>query len=203
MADVHDLVVLGLLMERPLHGYEISQLAQQWMSEITQLAPGTIYYTLKKLEKQGLVVASVERAGNRPERLVYAITEAGRTGFRHLQRESMQKWDRPYHIFDVGLFFFRYMEPDDLAAAIESKLRHLDEFDGRIDALRRAYDGPWPFYWRALIERARCESRAGREWFTYLRGELDAWVRSRKRKRRRKATPGTSRSSRRDQRERT
>ena len=78
--------VLGLLAQRPRHGYELHAAfeavvggRQNW-----DVKPAQIYTTLARLEKKGLVVEeSLEQEGG-PEKRIYAITPAG--------REELHRW---------------------------------------------------------------------------------------------------------------
>jgi Fe2+ or Zn2+ uptake regulation protein len=49
------LVILGLLRERPLYGYEIKQIIEEHMGDWTSIAFGSIYFALDKLAKEGFV----------------------------------------------------------------------------------------------------------------------------------------------------
>ena len=71
-------VLLGVLAEGPAHGYDIKQAHDRRFPGAKPLAFGQVYVALAKLEKDGLVevVERVREAG--PDRMTYAITEAGR-----------------------------------------------------------------------------------------------------------------------------
>lgn len=66
-------VILKLLRDRPMHGYEVMKALEEETSGCYKPSPGTVYPTLQWLEDEGLVRAS-ERDGKK----VYAITDAGR-----------------------------------------------------------------------------------------------------------------------------
>jgi PadR family transcriptional regulator AphA len=75
--------LLGLLTQKPMHGYELyryftdpSALGQVWYLGLSQM-----YKLLKELEAQGHVEASVESQESYPPRKVYHITPAGRAAF--------------------------------------------------------------------------------------------------------------------------
>lgn len=186
-----DLVLLGLLMERPLHGYEIRQIVDERMSHVASIPPGTIYYTLKKLERRGLVQHAPERAGNRPERRVYSITPEGRRVFRELLRESLFVEQRPFYRFDAALYFFEHIEEGELEPAIRQKLEGVERFNRQIEALDSAYPGRWPFHLEALREKARLFSEATERWYRHLERGLKA----RRRRRDKKAKKRASRAS--------
>ena len=108
------MVILGLLRERPLYGYEIKHIIEDHMGDWTSIAFGSIYFALDKLAKERLVEkVSVEQNGKRPSRSVYEITDAGRKEFMHLLRESWQDVERQYYELDVCLFFMRYLPLDE------------------------------------------------------------------------------------------
>jgi DNA-binding PadR family transcriptional regulator len=73
-------ILLGLLCERPMHGYEIAQVVQndEALRAIWRIERSEIYFLLGKLTKNGLIVdRAAEQAGG-PVRVIYAPTEAGR-----------------------------------------------------------------------------------------------------------------------------
>ena len=74
------LLALGLVVERPMHPYEIFQtIVERQEDRLAKIRPGTLYHAVDRLASQGLIeVHEVQREGNRPERTVYAITADGR-----------------------------------------------------------------------------------------------------------------------------
>jgi DNA-binding PadR family transcriptional regulator len=74
------LAVLVLLGERPMHPYEMKTLmAERGHGNVLRLAGASIYDTVGRLERQGLIeTLETSREGRRPERTVYGITDAGR-----------------------------------------------------------------------------------------------------------------------------
>jgi DNA-binding PadR family transcriptional regulator len=65
--------VLALLVERPMHGYEIMQELERRTSGNWRPSPGSIYPTLQMLADEGLV--SVEESDGRR---LFSLTDAGR-----------------------------------------------------------------------------------------------------------------------------
>jgi DNA-binding PadR family transcriptional regulator len=74
------LATLALLVERPMHPYEMYQtLVQRHQDRVVKLRRGSLYHSVYWLADRGMVRStSTEREGNRPERTIYEITEAGR-----------------------------------------------------------------------------------------------------------------------------
>jgi len=67
-------VILKLLREKPMHGYEVMKALEEHTSGCYKPSPGTVYPTLQWLEDEGLVAAK-DVEGKK----VYEITDAGRT----------------------------------------------------------------------------------------------------------------------------
>jgi DNA-binding PadR family transcriptional regulator len=75
-----DLVLLSLLAERPMHGYQANlELERRQVRDWAGISRPQVYYSLEKLERMGLLRASrdLEPAGG-PERTVLATTAKGR-----------------------------------------------------------------------------------------------------------------------------
>ena len=65
--------VLALLLERPMHGYEMIQELDSRTNGIWRPSPGSVYPTLQLLEDEGLIEVTAE--GGRKS---YRLTDAGR-----------------------------------------------------------------------------------------------------------------------------
>jgi DNA-binding PadR family transcriptional regulator len=66
-------VILKLLREKPMHGYEVMKALEERTSGCYKPSPGTVYPTLQWLEDEGLVLGK-DVEGKK----VYEITDAGR-----------------------------------------------------------------------------------------------------------------------------
>jgi DNA-binding PadR family transcriptional regulator len=94
-----DLVLLSLLAERPMHGYQANlELERRQVRDWAGISRPQIYYSLEKLEKLGLVRATTSDVpGAGPERKTFATNAKGRSALaRALGDEhwSLQR-DRP------------------------------------------------------------------------------------------------------------
>jgi DNA-binding PadR family transcriptional regulator len=70
--------ILGMLADRPLHGYELKAAYEENLVPATQLNYGQVYTTLERLGRDGLVAHEVVSQTERPDKKVYALTEGGR-----------------------------------------------------------------------------------------------------------------------------
>ena len=72
-----DALVLAALEPEPAHGYGIIRRLRTRSSDVFRLAEGTVYPTLHRLERDGLVKSRWTSASGRRRR-VYRITRSGR-----------------------------------------------------------------------------------------------------------------------------
>lgn len=70
-------VILLALREWNSYGYELMDRAATFGFEA--MNPGTLYRTLRQMEKDGIVKSSWETSKGGPARRMYSITEAGET----------------------------------------------------------------------------------------------------------------------------
>lgn len=69
--------LLGLLVERQRHGYELHGALEELFGEAWQVNEGQVYATLSRLERDGLVEHEVVEQEDAPARKVHRTTEAG------------------------------------------------------------------------------------------------------------------------------
>ena len=86
-----DLVLLSLLSERPMHGYQANlELERREVRDWAGISRPQVYYSLEKLGRLGFVRAARDKepaAG--PERSVLAVTASGRAALANaLEREN-------------------------------------------------------------------------------------------------------------------
>src|SRR3954447_10613569 len=76
-----DLVLLSLLAERPMHGYEANaELERREVRDWAAISRPQVYYSLEKLAQAGMVRATESDEPNAgPERRTYTTTAKGRT----------------------------------------------------------------------------------------------------------------------------
>lgn len=71
-------IILGLLSFWPMSGYDIKYEIESSTKHFWTISYTQIYNTLKQLEAEEWVTKSVEKTEGRPDRYVYALTQAGR-----------------------------------------------------------------------------------------------------------------------------
>ena len=70
--------LLLLLYREAAHGYALLERLSSLGFPAEDCSVGALYKTLRKMEKEGLVVSRWQKGGPGPERRVYEITQSGR-----------------------------------------------------------------------------------------------------------------------------
>jgi DNA-binding PadR family transcriptional regulator len=100
-----ELVILGLLKQGPKHGYQIKKLIHQITESFATVQTHSIYYPLKKMEQDGLVLKEKQRQQRRPEKFTYQITKKGELRFQRLVEQNLIRLERPFLNIDISLYF--------------------------------------------------------------------------------------------------
>jgi DNA-binding PadR family transcriptional regulator len=88
-AGERELLLLGLLRKREMHGYQLVDFLDTHLGMFFDLKKATAYHLLGKMEERGWVASHEEQEGKRPPRRVYAITPEGEAVFQDLLRASL------------------------------------------------------------------------------------------------------------------
>ncbi len=100
-----DLLVLGLLLDRPMHGYELyQQIHAEAIDAWFNISMAGVYYSLGKLRDQGLVAESRQRGGRSARKSIYRMTEEGREAFFAAMETQAASQDKTYLDYDLVVY---------------------------------------------------------------------------------------------------
>ncbi|MBE0447399.1 MAG: helix-turn-helix transcriptional regulator [Actinobacteria bacterium] len=124
-----DLMVLGLVLEKPMHGYEINQvIGSEEMYSWLDISRTSVYYALARLKKQGFIAEVVEKQYNKPDRSVYRITETGRELFFDSLEWSLAEQEKVFLEYNVGLFFINKLTKEKAYEVLEKRKRFVKKW---------------------------------------------------------------------------
>ncbi len=109
-----------------MHGYQLSKRLADTLGGFWKVSYGSLYPTLRRLEREGAVepVFAKEEVGRRKN--VYRITEKGEALFYDLLQEAGQEsWED--NRFRVRLAFFKYLKPDTRLRLLEKRRAYLED----------------------------------------------------------------------------
>ena len=122
------LAVLACLYERPMHPYEIaSTLRERHKDDSIKLNYGSLYSVVESLKGHLLIVEQqTARQGNRPERTVYELTDAGRLELIDWMSELLCRPVKEFTQFEAGLSLLPVLPPNDVKSLLEERCRRLE-----------------------------------------------------------------------------
>lgn len=80
-------LILGLLHERPMYGYQLSKELQLRSQGYFEFREGTLYPALHRMEREGLVRGEWQVVEQGPSRKYYHLTDKGRAELARSQSE--------------------------------------------------------------------------------------------------------------------
>ncbi|WP_228373702.1 PadR family transcriptional regulator [Demequina soli] len=130
--DVLTLAILGILRDRPHHGYQIRKLLGVELGPFRALSYGSLYPCLRRMVEAGLIEASGDEPGNptpassRRARIAYSLTEAGRARLTtELANAGASSWDDD--AFDVRFSLFAHTDAATRLRILEGRRSRLAE----------------------------------------------------------------------------
>ncbi|MBN2407609.1 MAG: PadR family transcriptional regulator [Elusimicrobia bacterium] len=150
------LIVLGLLEERPMHGYQIDQeIKRRHMNIWAKVNTASIYNTLVTLRKEGLIRVSREKKGNMPERKVYHITEKGKSRLSGLVGDGLSKfvlYNQSVFLLSVG--FIRSLDRQEAVRALEKRHKEIDSIKDSVIKQHGDLRDRIPYNWYYIIDNS-------------------------------------------------
>ena len=121
------LAVLSYLSGQPMHPYELGRsLREHGDDRSIKFNHGSLYMVIGQLDKAGFIARQeTSRAGQRPERTVYALTDAGRAELRDWLAELVGQPQHEYPAFVAALSLIAALPPSQVRALLRTRLGHL------------------------------------------------------------------------------
>ncbi len=149
----NELVVLGLLSEKPMYGYQLYQeIEEREMEHWAQVNLASVYNTLNRLQKDKLIQGRGEKPGRMPERRVYHLTSRGEKRLRELVEKALNESRMPQDSSIVGVAFLHVLPKRKILDALSRKREKLGKIISRIEKIYDEKHKIIPFNWKFLIE---------------------------------------------------
>ena len=132
-----ELAVLGLLLESPMHGYELRKRLTGLLGAFRAFSYGSLYPALRRMQTDGLIVEDAAPEGSlkvRRARRVYQLTDAGKKRFTELVADTGPQ-NYSDDGFGVHLAFFNRTPAEARMRILEGRRRQVEE---RREGLREA-----------------------------------------------------------------
>ncbi|MDG0790610.1 helix-turn-helix transcriptional regulator [Cohnella ginsengisoli] len=169
------LLILGILMEKDRHPYEIRQtmINRSW-NYAFRLRDGSLYYAVDQLRDRGLIEAVhiVPVPGeHRPDKTIYRITDAGRQEFDKLMYAQLGQPAYPQHPMMMAMPFLRHADQARVAEIAGQQLAACEERIASLEQVLAVKASGIPASALRMIEGMLAFGRAERDWMETIIGE--------------------------------
>ena len=173
--DLPALTVLALLLTGPRHTYEMHRLMIDTHKDFVSGLPRSMYHAVDRLLRAGLIrVEGTDKAAGRPERTVYALTDAGRAELGVRVGRLLEHPDPDATLFVAALSFLGCLPVPDARAALEVRRAELARrATAAQEALAEVSQGV-PRLLLVELEYDIARLAAERDWVTALVADLDS-----------------------------
>lgn len=164
----HKYLVLGLLAEQPMSGYDIRKYVEDVLHPATNASYGTLYPVLHRLHDEGAVDVREVDQDNRPSKKVYSLTDKGQALLDAWLHEPPDD-DKVRREFLLKLYFARNLPEDELLTLLEQRR---DTTRALLDSLHAERDELDETHQRWIVDYALSLCQAEIDWLQRVKETL-------------------------------
>jgi len=169
------LLILGVLHRGDFHPYEIKRRLEAAMVECyVDVDVGTLYYAVRKLEKDGFITeVAQERVTRGGVRTIYRITPTGRAEFRtglHVQFDVEGPVSQTLY---SALLFLHLADRATVEAALRRRIARLDDLIAKLGPIRTQFASRLTTGGEHLLEHLDKQRRLDRAWLKDLLADIE------------------------------
>jgi DNA-binding PadR family transcriptional regulator len=125
-----DLIVLGFLNHKPMHGYEIVQwLKIHHLDSWVEVKLPSVYKSLQRLAKQDYIKGEFEFDGNKPPRTVYQLSDKGKIRFRKLLKQFLTTENSSSRDFWAAIAMMKKgIKKSEFLKMLEKRIHHVQTY---------------------------------------------------------------------------
>jgi len=169
-------LILGVLHRGDFHPYEIKRRLNAAMVECyVDVDVGTLYYAVRQLEKDGLIVAvAEERVARGGLRTIYSITPSGREEFRRGLHAQFEQEGPVSQTLYGALLFLHLADPATVEALIRRRIERLDDLIAKLDPIKKEMAPVLSTGGNHLLRHIEAQRRLDREWLKALLADIES-----------------------------
>lgn len=173
--DLPALTVLALLLTGPRHTYEMHRMMIDTHKDFVTGLPRSMYHAVDRLVRDELIdVHETTRDGARPERTVYALTDAGRLEVRERVTRLLAHPDPDTTVFVAALSFAGCLPADEAARALRIRSNALAQRLTDLDEVLASVQDTLPRLLVIETEYDRNRLHAECNWVDALVADIDS-----------------------------
>ena len=164
----HRHLILGLLMEQPMSGYDIKKRVQTVLGAVANASYGTLYPALHKLLDEGLVEMREVPQQSRPSKKVYDITQTGRQELLSWLREPPTE-EKIQREFLLKLYLAKYLTTREVQLLLATRRGQTEAALRSLKADKSSVDDPQQA-WMIGYALSMCEAEI--EWLEQIEHQV-------------------------------
>jgi DNA-binding PadR family transcriptional regulator len=170
------LLILGVLHRGDFHPYEIKRRLEAAMVECyVDVDVGTLYYAVRKLEKEGLIDAvAEERVARGGVRTIYQVTDDGRAAFHDGLHRQLEVEGPISQTLYGALLFLHLADAGAVEAALRRRIARLDELIAKLGPIRDELAPQLSTGGEHLLRHIEEQRKLDRKWTKGLLADLEA-----------------------------
>lgn len=166
----HRYLILGLLAEQPMTGYDIKKRVEAALSAATNASYGTLYPTLHKLLNENAVDVQEVPQMSRPSKKVYRITDTGRRELHDWLRQPPAA-DQIRREFLLKLYLGKDLPPSELLGLVVARRGEAEAMLKTLRTEQKTISNPRQAW---VMEYALSLCKAEIDWLTQLESKIGA-----------------------------
>jgi len=158
--------VLGLICEKPMHGYEIEKVIEErGMRYWTEISLPSIYKVLKKLEEKKLITSELRLSKKGISQKVYTVTENGLQTMKNSVIDILSNVEKTTWRVDLGIANVCLLSKKEKQASLQKYMKSIDESIGMYKKLLKFFkERNYPPSDHTLATRPILHLKAEKEW---------------------------------------
>ena len=121
------LLLLGMLRNHPMYGYQINDLIDTHLGSSIALTKPTAYRLLNQMTEDGWIEFNEEQVGNRPVRRVYSILPSGEDAFQQMLREGLADFKATPSQGTFGIAFLHAIPTEEALPLLQTRRERVEE----------------------------------------------------------------------------
>ena len=167
-----EIAVLGLICEKPMHGYEIEKtIGERSMRYWTEISLPSIYKVLKKLEEKGFIKSEIKLSKNNVSQKIYTATKSGRRAMKSSVIDILSNVEKTIWRIDLGIANICLLSKEERQESLNKYIESIDASIEVYETLKKFFEEKnYPLSDHALAIRPVMHLKAEKEWATqYLK----------------------------------
>ncbi|MHB8618000.1 MAG: PadR family transcriptional regulator [Chloroflexota bacterium] len=165
--------LLGLLLRKPMHGYELYQALEASVADVCAVNHITqLYPFLRKMKDKGWVTEEVKVQEGRPNRKVFHVTDLGKHEFADWLDRPVRRRREIRDEFLTKLAFSSTRDPVRTLDLLDEQIALYQEYKRELEQARAATERAGSLPTVLAIEAGIRHSQTDIEWAEWCQGEI-------------------------------